>query len=249
MIDLSHKRALVTGSGRRVGKQIALALGAKGMDVAVHYNRSREDAEQTCRQIQAFGSRAVLVQADLAKREDSRATVQRAADQLGGLDLLVLSASAFETIPIGNVTDDAWDRTLELNLSSPFAAAQKAYPLLEAVEGSIVFITCSSATTPFKNHLPYVVSKGALRHLMQTLALEFAPAVRVNAVAPGTVLPPVEMSEKSRQDLAAVTPLKRLGSAQDVAQAVVFLAESSFVTGLEVIVDGGRHVAKVERFG
>jgi pteridine reductase len=130
-----------------------------------------------------------------------------------------------------------------LNLGSPFALAHRAIPALRAAHGSIVFVTCTSATRPFRNYLPYVVAKGALRQLMRTLALELAPDVRVNAVAPGTVLPPEDMPGAAVDRLVAHIPLGRTGTAQDVADAVVYLARASFVTGDELIVDGG-HVLK-----
>jgi pteridine reductase len=136
-----------------------------------------------------------------------------------------------------------------LNLSSPFALAHAASHALRQSRGSIVFITCASATTPFKNHLPYVVSKGALRHLMKVLSLELSPEVRVNAVAPGTVDPAPDLDKGAIERIERMLPLQRLGSPEDVARAVLFLADSPFVTGQEIRVDGGRSVARVERFG
>jgi len=168
---------------------------------------------------------------------------------LGGLDLLVASAAGFERHPLQSVDDDAWDRSLSLNLASPFALVQQAVPALRASGGSVVFITCSSATVPFRNYLPYVVSKGALKHLMKTLSLELAPEIRVNAVAPGTVLPPPDYEGSQVERLARAVPLGRIGSPSDVARAVVFLAQSPFVTGQEIAVDGGRSVARPENFG
>jgi pteridine reductase len=127
--------------------------------------------------------------------------------------------------------------------------AHQAATTLKQDRGSIVFITCSSTLTPMRNYLPYVVSKAATKQLMRTLALELAPEVRVNAVAPGTVLPPPDYSEQQREQLAAQVPLARLGDPNDIARAVRFLAESPFVTGHELVVDGGRTVAGFERFG
>ncbi len=242
-------RALVTGAGKRVGRSIALALGQRGGRVVVHYHLSKLEAEVTQRDIAAAGGEAVCLQADLSDRLATRKLVDEAVGVLGGLDLLVVSAAGYERTPLAQVTDAAWDRTLELNLTSPFALSLQALPALHASRGSIVFITCSSATTPFKNHLPYVVAKGALRHLMKTLALELAPHVRVNAIAPGTVLPPEAMDETGLTSLRDAIPLKRFGNASDIARAVLFLVDSPFVTGHEVVVDGGRSVARAEQFG
>ena len=147
------------------------------------------------------------------------------------------------------LNDAAWDRSLGLNLASQFAIAQRALPALRAARGSIVFITCSSASTPFRNHLPYVVAKGGLKQLMRALALEAAPEVRVNAVAPGTVLPPENLDPASVERLAQSVPLRRTGGPDDVAEAVVYLARAPFVTGQEIAVNGGRAVANIERFG
>jgi pteridine reductase len=247
-LDLHGRAALVTGAAKRVGKSIALALASQGMRLGVHYNSSRTDAEAALEDFRAAGGDGVLLAADLRDRDAARSLVDSAVDALGGLDLLVCSAASFERVPLEDVDDAAWDRTLGLNLGSQFALAQRALPALRKSHGSIVFITCSSATTPFRNHVPYVVAKGALKQLMRTLALEVAPEVRVNAVAPGTVLPPEELDPAVVRRLAQSVPLRRTGSAEDIADAVVFLARSPFITGHEIAVDGGRGVAKVEQF-
>lgn len=248
-VSLRGKRALVTGAGQRLGQAIAVALGAEGMQVAVHYRESGEGAQHTATQIAASGGSSVLLAADLTSRDQARALVDRALNELGGLDLVVASAASFERVPLEAVDDAAWDRSLDLNLASPFALVQRAVPALRAARGSIVFITCSSATVPMRNYLPYVVSKGALKHLMKTLALELAPEIRVNAVAPGTVLPPPSYDPAAVERLARAIPLARVGAPQDIARAVVFLASSPFVTGHELSVDGGRSVARSEHFG
>jgi pteridine reductase len=247
--SLREKRALVTGAGQRVGQAIALALGAQGMRVAVHYHQSQAGAEHTGAEIQKRGGRAVLLSADLSSRAAARDLVDRAVAELGGLDLLVASAASFERVPLSEIDDAAWDRSLGLNLASPFALVQQAVPALQAARGSVVLITCSSATVPMKNYLPYVVSKGALKHLMKTLALELAPQIRVNAVAPGTVMPPESYDRQAVARLERAIPLGRVGSPDDIARAVVFLASAPFVTGHELTVDGGRSVARSEHFG
>lgn len=214
--------------------------------MALHYHASRTGAEQTLTEIRASSGDGVLLDADLSSRDQARALVDRAVKAFSGLDLLVASAANFERIRTDDVDDAAWDRALELNLASQFVLAQRAASALRESQGSIVFITCTSATTPFRNYLPYVVSKGGLRQLMRTLALELAPEVRVNAVAPGTVLPPEDLPEASLARLVRRTPLGRSGTAEDVAEAVLYLARSPFVTGVELAVDGGRSVAGLE---
>ncbi len=219
------------------------------MRVAVHYGRSADGAEETCRMIRKIGGEAEAFAADLSDRQSARELVRTVVGRLGGLDLLVPSAASFERVSYGDVDDESWDRTIELNSSSAFALASEATSALRESRGSIVFITCSSATTPFRNYLPYVVSKGALRQLMRTLSLELAPEVRVNAVAPGTVLPPPGFDPAALDRITRRIPLGRVGSAEDIAEAVLFLAGASFVTGHELVVDGGRSVAAIERFG
>lgn len=248
-LDLRGKRALVTGAGRRVGRAIAVALGRHGMQVAVHYHASREGALETLRQIRENSGDGCIVEGDLSDRDGARSVVERAVEALSGLDLVVASAANFERLRLDDVDDAAWDRALELNLSGQFALAQRAIPALRASQGSLVFITCTSATTPFRNYLPYVVSKGALRQLMRALSLELAPTVRVNAVAPGTVLPPDELSRPAVERLVSRIPLGHVGRAEDVAEAVVYLAKAPYVTGVEIVVDGGRSVAGLESAG
>lgn len=240
-LDLRGRRALVTGAAERVGRAIAVALGREGMNVAVHHHTS--DATETCRQVEAAGGSAVALQADLRDRAAARSLVDDAVARLGGMDLLVVNAAGYERLAFSDVDDTAWDRMLELNLSSPFALASQAARHLTASKGSLVFLTCASATAPYKNHLPYVVSKGGLLQLMRTLSLELAPDVRVNAVAPGTVSPPRGMSAEVLERVRSRIPLGTLGTEQDVADAVVFLARAPFVTGHELKVDGGRTLA------
>lgn len=241
MIDLGGKRALVTGAARRVGAAIARALGAAKMKVAVHHHGS--DPGETCAAIVAAGGEATPLSADLYDRAQTRALVDAAVSALGGLDLLVVSAANFDRVPFDMVDDSAWDRALALNVTAPFVLAHQAREALRASRGSIVVVTCTSATTPYRNHLPYVVSKGAAQKLVRVLALELAPDVRVNAVAPGTVLPPEDTDAATLAALAARTPLERIGTAADVADAVLYLARAPFVTGQELLVDGGRTVA------
>lgn len=247
-LDLRGKRALVTGAGKRVGRAIAIALGREGMHVAVHYNSSPTEAEDTCRAVRDAGGQAFSIRADLSRRDAARALVDDAVTELGGLDVLVPSAAGYERVAIDAIQDSDWDRMLELDLTSPFILAHRAIPHLRASKGSITFITCSSATTPFRHHLPYTVAKAGVRHLARTLSLELSPDVRVNAVAPGTVLPPPDMSVIETERIRSRIPLGRLGVPEDIADAVVYLSRAPFVTGHELHVDGGRTVAAIEQF-
>jgi pteridine reductase len=213
------------------------------MRVAVHYHGSAEGAEQTCAAVREAGGEAFSLQADLSDRTEVRQLVDTATRRLGGLDLLVPSAANFESVDFDSMDDGDWDRAMRLNLEAPAWMAHQAREPLRQAHGSIVLVTCTSASTPFRGYLPYVVSKGAVRQLMRVLSLEFAPEVRVNAVAPGTVLPPEHMDDAQLAAIRGRIPLGRTGQAEDVADAVVYLAGAPFVTGHELVVDGGRTVA------
>lgn len=239
----------MTGAGKRVGRAIAVALGRAGMHVAVHYRSSAAEADETCLAVRAEGGTAFAIQADLSDRRAARKLVDDAVATLGGLDLLVPSAASYERVAFDAIDDAAWDDLLEVNLTAPFLLAQRAAPHLAASRGSIVFVTCGSVATPYRNHLPYVVSKGGLHQLMRVLSLELSPDVRVNAVAPGTVLPPSDLDAEALERVRTRIPLQHLGTPEDIASAVVYLASATFVTGEELRVDGGRSVAGLESFG
>jgi pteridine reductase len=240
MIELKGKRALVTGGGRRLGAEIAAALGEQAMHVAVHYQSSQEGAEAVCARIRANGGHALALQADLREREEARVLVDRAIAELGGLDLLVLSAASFPAEGLDELSDAGWDETLALNLTASVVMAQRAAPALRAAQGSIVLMTCTSRLAPYRGFLAYEVTKAALHQLMRLLALELAPLVRVNAVAPGSVLPPEDWEPERIADLIDRIPLRRVGEGRDVAEAVVHLARSPWITGTELLIDGGR---------
>lgn len=238
--------ALVTGAGTRVGRVIALELARANYHVAVHYQHNQSGAEEVAHEIRALGLCSRIYQAQLEDRQQARQVVDRVLTDFTGLDLLVPNAAIFERIAFEAVDDAAWDRMLALNLSATFSLAHHASPALKSRTGSIVFITCSSVESPYRNHLPYVISKAGVFQLMRSMALELAPHVRVNAVAPGTVLPPETMTANELERLRRRIPLQRFGSAGDVARAVRFLAESPFITGQQIVVDGGRSLALVQ---
>lgn len=237
--NLEGRVALVTGAGRRVGLAIAQALADEGMSLALHHHTSRQECDRLAARVRGAGREAVVLAADLSSGAACRGLVRETIAALGGIDLLVSSAASFERIELDAVDEDAMDRAFALNVRATFSLAHEARETLRARRGSIVALTCTSATLPYRNHLAYVVSKGAAKQLVRTLALELAPEIRVNAVAPGTVLAPEAMSETERAALASRTLVQRLGTAEDVAQAVVYLAKAPFVTGHEILVDGG----------
>lgn len=240
---LSGKIALVTGAGVRVGRSIALALGNAGADVVLHCRRSREEAEAAALQIEAAGRRAAVVEGDLARPEDCRRVVRESIAALGGLDFLVHSASDFHRASLEETDENLWDSAMDVNARAGLLMAREAAPTLAARRGRVILISDFLAESPARNYLAHSVSKAAVEGLVRSLAVELAPAVAVNGVAPGTVLPPEGTSAEEVERLARRVPAKRIGSAEDVAETVVFLcAGPAFLTGQVIRVDGGRSI-------
>lgn len=243
-MDLHGRTALVTGAGRRVGRAIAIALGERGMRVAVHYHGSAEGAAETVRLIDGAGGTARALRADLADPDAAPALVAQAVAAFGGLDVLVNSAAVMERTPFGEISVAQWERIFALNLRAPFFLCQAAAPYLAAAAGggAIVNIADLAAFETWPGFIPHGLTKGGVVHMTRSLARVMAPAVRVNAVAPGTVLLPDGWSEPDAERLQATTPLQRHGSPDDVVQATCFLLAADFVTGETIVVDGGRRV-------
>jgi len=237
---LLRVRVLVTGAGQRLGRHLAEAFGARGDEIFVHYHQSEVGAQQTRAAVEGAGGRAHLGSADLSLPNAARALVRAAAERMGGLDLVIASAASFERRSVEQTDDDAFARSLDLNLRSPYALIHEAIPFLRQSKGSAIFITCTSSLRPFRGYLAYSVSKGALRHLMLAFARELAPEVRVNAIAPGTVLPPENGNEEDSERYRRAALLQTIGTPEDIIRAALYLADSPFVTGQELRVDGGR---------
>jgi len=231
------KRALVTGAGTRVGRAIAEELHRAGALVAVHYHHSQREALEVSKLL----GDAPLVQGDQAK-EPAR-IVEEAAKKLSGLDLLVCSAAQFEREPSESLPREKFEQMLAVNLVGPFYLMQAALPHLRKSRGAIVNLLDVCGTSQvWKGYAHYAASKAGLSTLTRLLTLEWAPEVRVNAVAPGVVLFPEELPKAEQERLVAKIPLGRAGTPQDVARAVLFLAGEPYITGQIVTVDGGRTV-------
>jgi NAD(P)-dependent dehydrogenase (short-subunit alcohol dehydrogenase family) len=241
-MELRGRTALVTGAGHRVGRAIALALGARGMRVAVHYNAAADGARETVDQIRAAGGDGATVGADLTQPEAAGALVSSVAKTFGGLDVLVNSAAVMIRTPFGEVTAKQWDDIMALNLRAPFFLAQAAAPLLRAARGVIVNIADLAAFETWPAYLPHGISKSGVVNLTRSLARVLAPQVRVAGIAPGTVLLPDNWDADAAEHLRQTTPLERTGSPADVTATVLFILESDYLTGETIIVDGGRHV-------
>jgi pteridine reductase len=239
---LSGRVALVTGAGRRVGRAIALSLGARGMQVVVHYNGSRAGADETARRIVDAGGQAVVEQADLTLLDSAHALIDRAVAWRGALHALVNSAAIMLRTPIGETSQGDWDMMFAINVRAPYFLSQRAAPALAAVRGTIVNIADLAAFESWPAYVPHGMTKAAVVQMTRAMARALAPGVRVNAVAPGVVLLPEGWSADGAEHLRSTTPLGRLGAPEDVAQAVIYLLEAQYVTGEVIRVDGGRHV-------
>jgi pteridine reductase len=238
---LAGKTALVTGAGVRVGRAIALMLARSGTDVAVHYHSSRREAEDVVAAIRSLGRRSAALQADLASPEDCRRLVRETLSGLGGLDLLVHSASNFHRAALEDTGEDLWDSAMDVNTRAGFLLVREASATLRAGRGRVVLLSDFLARAPARNYLAHAVSKAAVEGLVRALAVELAPEVSVNGVSPGTVLVPEGTSPEEAEKLARRVPLKRNGDPDDVAQTVLFLcAGPAFITGQVIAVDGGR---------
>src|SRR5690242_12234716 len=242
-MDLRGRVALVTGAGRRVGRALAVALGAEGMNVAVHYHASDAGARETAGLIEREGGKASLVAADLT-RDDAARLIDDVVNRLGGLDVLVNSSAVMERTPLGEVTVAQWDAMMALNLRAPFLLSQAAAPHLARARGAIVNIADLAAFETWPAYIPHGISKAGIVYMTRALARTLAPNVRVNGVAPGAVLLPEGWTEEDASKLRESTPLARLGSPDDVVGAMLFLLRADYMTGETLIVDGGRHVRK-----
>jgi len=243
-----HPVALVTGSGaKRVGHTIVRTLAERGYRVAIHANRSLGDAQQTVEQMRAIGVEAIALQAELSDERQARALVDQAYDAFGRLDLLVNAAAIWPRKKFEEVTAADVRHCFEVNTLSTFVCSQRAGLKMVAQPTGGVIINLGDWATirPYLDYAGYFPSKGAIPTLTRNLAVELAhrnPRIRVNAVLPGPVMLPPDLPAEERQQVIAGTLVKREGSPQNVADAVAFLAENDFITGVCLPVDGGRSV-------
>jgi pteridine reductase len=238
---------LITGAARRIGAAIARKLHGAGARIVVHFNQSRMEAQLLCGELNAIrpGSCA-LVEGDLLDVPSLERIVDEASAAFGRLDALVNNASSFHATPFGSVTGRDWEDLMGTNLRAPLFLAQAAAPRLRAARGAIVNIIDIHAERPLKDFIVYSVAKAGLAGLTRALALELGPEVRVNGVAPGTILWPDKEDHFTRAEQMRIvggTPLARVGSPEDVAGAVKYLLfDAPFVTGQILAVDGGRAI-------
>ncbi len=237
--SLAGRVALVTGSAKRLGRAVALHLADEGADVIIHYRSSAADARSAVAEIEKLGRRGRAIAADLTSVVDIKRLVDEAAKQFGRLDILVNSAANFLPASIVSTTEEIWDASLDTNLKAPFFCAQAAAPLLRRTRGTIINFADTGGLLGWPGYIAHSVSKAGVVMLTKVLAKALAPEVRVNAVAPGTITMPGDPPEWEA-DFIKRAPLGRTGAPSDIAETVVFLAQSKFITGQVLVVDGGR---------
>ncbi|SDY05913.1 pteridine reductase [Nitrosomonas sp. Nm33] len=246
-MTLKNKVILVTGGAKRVGAAICCKLHAQGANLMVHYRSSQNDAQMLRQTLEQMRPDSVeLVQADLLEMERIPGLIEETVRRFGKLDALVNNASSFFPTPIGQLTEQAWVDLIGSNLKAPLFLSQAAVPYLEKQHGCIVNIVDIHVEHPLKNYVIYNAAKGGLAALTRSLALELAPFIRVNGVAPGPIMWPEHeewIDQSLRKEIIDRTLLKRMGEPEDIAKAVYFLiADAPFITGQIIVVDGGRSI-------
>jgi pteridine reductase len=242
---MQGKAALVTGGARRVGAAIARRLHAAGANVMLHYRDSATDADALAAELNALrAGSASTVKAELLAPVAPRALVSATLQSFGGLDLVVNNASSFFPVAVGAIEASHWEELIGSNLRAPLFIAQEAAPHLAKGRGAIVNIVDIHADRPLKGYSVYSIAKAGLAALTRSLAVELAPEVRVNGVSPGAIAWPEDgqFDATERQRIVDTTPLGRVGSPEDIAQAVHFLACAPYITGQILAVDGGRSI-------
>jgi NAD(P)-dependent dehydrogenase (short-subunit alcohol dehydrogenase family) len=239
---LAGRVALVTGAAKRIGRSIALELAQRGADVIVNYHNSRDEAEQVVAEIVEMGRRSIAVQADVSVRAEVQRMISQVEKDFGRLDILVNNAGMFRHVPFNEITDEQWNEILATNLTSQFMCAQTAAPLLKkSGRGRIINLASLGGLLAWPGYTHYCVSKAGVISLTRCMARALAPEITVNAIAPGTITFEGDAAELEA-DFIRRAPLGRTGKGSDIAEAAAFLAESDFITGQVLVVDGGRSI-------
>lgn len=244
-MELKNKAALVTGSAKRVGKALALALAEQGCHIVVHYGRSKDAAAATVAQITALGVKAWPISADLADEAAVQGIVPFALEQAGRLDILINSASIFLPEDFLTANPATWDRSMQVNLKAPFLLSQAFARALPADrQGKIINLLDAVAMRPQNHHFSYTISKVGLEGLTKATAFALAGQnIQVNGIALGAILPNINDDPALFQRLAKTIPARRTGSPQDVVRAMLYLLQAAdYVTGEIIRIDGGKHL-------
>jgi NAD(P)-dependent dehydrogenase (short-subunit alcohol dehydrogenase family) len=237
--SLEARVALVTGSAKRLGRAVALRLAEEGADLVIHHRASAAQAQEVVAEIEKMGRRAVALSADLQKVSEIRGLFEEIAKKFGRLDVLVNSAANFLPASVVSTTEEIWDVSLDTNLKAGFFCAQAAAPFLRRTKGAIVNFADAGGLMGWPGFIPHSISKAGVVMLTKVLAKALAPAVRVNAIAPGTITMPSDPPEWEA-DFVKLAPLRRTGTPSDIADAVSYLVHAEFLTGHTLVLDGGR---------
>ena len=245
-MDLNGKVAVITG-GKRIGRVVAQALAARGVDLVLSYRGSKQEADDTVADVAAAGRRATTVVADVAKPEDCTAIVEHALTTFGRLDILVNMASIYRSTPFEQLTSEHWDADLDINLRSAFLCAHASFSHMRAVGGGRIVNFADwlarSGRPQYKGFTSYYVAKAGVVALTESLALEgAADNILVNAIAPGPIVAPPDMTPEEVAEVAKATPVGHWGGESEIAKTVLLLCETDFITGETIRVDGGRHL-------
>ena len=238
-----NKVILITGAAKRIGKEIAKEFFAAGSNVIIHFNNSDKDAANLCDELNAIRSNgAIAIQANLDNLDDVQSLADTAMSAFGRIDGLVNNASTFYPTPMGEFSEDDWDALMGSNLKAPLFLIQALHQELKKQSGFVVNITDINIKRSIKNHSIYLAAKSGLDSLTQSLAKDLAPEIRVNAIAPGAILEPPNKTwtDEEKNNILRAVPLKKLGTEIDIAKAVIFLAESQYITGQTLNIDGGK---------
>jgi len=239
---LQGRTALITGASKRIGRETALALAEQGVNIALHFNRSEGEAQQLAAELERKGVKAWTVRADFRQPQEYQSLVERARSEAGAVDILVNNASMFPAEAIGDLTWSGFSADMEVNAWVPLTLSRNFAQ--GRVQGSIINLHDTHLQGFDFKHAGYILSKHVLAELTRMMALEFAPDITVNAVAPGLILPPPGADENYLLSHASGLPLQRHGVPRDIAEAIVFLLRSDFITGQVIYVDGGRHLGE-----
>ena len=239
-IDRTGQVALVTGGAVRLGRAMSLALAGRGMRLAVHYNRSAEDAEALCREIAGQGGTAEAFGEDFSASGAAERLAGRVVERFGGVDVLVNSASVFPPQTLEETDEALWDQTVAVNLRAPFFLIRHLAATLRERGGVVVNMADLAGMQPWARHAAHGIAKAGIIHLTRVAARALAPEVRVVGIAPGAVLPPEGTTPAEMARLGRMAALGRTGSADDVVKALLYLLDAGFVTGETLVVDGGR---------
>ncbi len=244
-MELRGKTAVITGSAIRIGRQTCLELASRGANIVINYRSSAGAASKLVDEITDMGVGALAVQGDVSRSEDVARIHREARAAFGPVQVLVNNASTYPRVPIEELTEQDWDDAIAVNLKGPFLCSLEfGRQMVRDGGGVIVNLSDWAAMHPYPEYLPYLTAKGGIITMTKAFARELAPTVRVNAVAPGPIFPPLDLDEEEIEEARQGTLLKRWGSPSDVARAIAFLIEGSdFITGAILPVDGGRLIA------